>query len=365
MVKVFSTERLNAIFADKNYEDLKNLMFDLAQGNEIFDGERVISKAEANEKVREICFAVLGIEKGTTGKAYKRAMKAHGTELFEILEEVIDLQVSTGWKETEFFNSFVDEKSQANGDSNEFYVEKPMILSVAKIAGNHHDLTVQTLNAGETTSIPMSTYAVKVGKDIELFLTGREDFARFTTAVANAFINKAQNEMYSEVMNASAKLPHQATLVKTGTLGSTTKADFDELIDTVSGVNDGAPVVIMGVRAALKKINDLADVQWISDAQKADVANMGRLGMYEGNLLIEVPQRFAPNDITTPLVNPKKLLIMPQVDNKFVKAFMGETEIVEVNEKGANMDDAHTYEVQRQMGIGTIISRYFGCWNLQ
>ena len=36
----------------------------------------------------------------------------------------------------------------------------------------------------------------------------------------------------------------------------------------------------------------------------------------------------------------------------------------EVNEKGARMDDTMKYEVQRSMGVGTQIGRYFGVWTL-
>ena len=40
---------------DTNYDEVKNLMFDLAMGNEIFDGERVVARAEAETKLRTIC----------------------------------------------------------------------------------------------------------------------------------------------------------------------------------------------------------------------------------------------------------------------------------------------------------------------
>jgi len=42
---------------DTNYEQVKNLMFDLAMGNEIYDEEtgRVVPKAEAEAKLRSIC----------------------------------------------------------------------------------------------------------------------------------------------------------------------------------------------------------------------------------------------------------------------------------------------------------------------
>ena len=90
---------------------------------------------------------------------------------------------------------------------------------------------------------------------------------------------------------------------------------------------------------------------------------MGRLGYYEGVTLMEIPQRFALNDTTKKLVDSTKLLILPQVENKFVKFVdVGETEILEITEKGQRNDDTLKYEVQRAMGVGTQIGRYFGVW---
>lgn len=42
---------------ETNYEEIKNLMYDLAMGNEIYDvaSERVISKNEAEDKLRSVC----------------------------------------------------------------------------------------------------------------------------------------------------------------------------------------------------------------------------------------------------------------------------------------------------------------------
>ena len=55
---------------------------------------------------------------------------------------------------------------------------------------------------------------------------------------------------------------------------------------------------------------------------------------------------------------------MPLVDIKPVKFVDGGETVLEVADKGATMDDRQTYEVQRKMGIGTIITQYFGSWDL-
>ena len=144
----FSTEHLNTVFAEEGkFEGFKNLMFDVVNGKEIFDEEsdRKISKAEANEKIRKVVFEVLGIDENSNKKDRKRAMKRHSLELFEVIEEVIDIQLASGFRENEFFNQFVDMRNIAEGDSQEFWTDDKTILAVSKVSGGHHDLSMQRL----------------------------------------------------------------------------------------------------------------------------------------------------------------------------------------------------------------------------
>lgn len=369
MIKVFSTEYLNNIFSSIDYEGMKNLMFDVARGNEIVYKGETISATKANDRVRSLAFQILGLNEQTVNskKAVKRALKAHGSEFYEVIEEVIELIVETGWKDSEFFDNFVDERNLALGDKNEFWTDDKCYLSVAQVSGGNHDLSIQTLASGQAFDVKISHYAIKVGKDINLFLTGREDWAKFVNKAADAIKRQIQDSMYAETMNASASIPNPSEFKGNGTLSAATKEAFDEIIENVSTANDGAPVVIMGTKSALKQISNFyaGAVHWIADSQKDEMAAMGRLGSYEGSVLLEIPQRFALNDVTKKLVDNKKILIMPQVDNKFVKYVnVGDTEIIELTEKGDYQDDLQTHEIQYSAGIATVIGRYFGEWKL-
>lgn len=136
--------RLQGIFeSEENFEGFKNLRSDLCNNVEIFDenGDRV-AKADAESKVRNYVFNILGINEKSTHRDRKRAMKKYGAELFEVIEEEIDFKVETGWKESEFFNQFVEERNIARGDSQEFWTEEDVILTASKIAGDHHDFNL-------------------------------------------------------------------------------------------------------------------------------------------------------------------------------------------------------------------------------
>lgn len=206
---------------------------------------------------------------------------------------------------------------------------------------------------------------MKVGKDIDLILLGRVDFTELTDKIAEAFASMIQTTCYEEVYNASSKIPNNSQFVKTGALGAETKEKFDTLLEDVATANE-SEVIIMGTKMALKKLNALADVDWRSNSQKEAVASLGHLGTYEVTDLIEIPQRFARNDVTKKLIDNKMLLIFAKNQEQFVKFVdKGETEITEAGlNKGDLADDFQTYEVQREMGVATILPRYFGVWKI-
>lgn len=362
---VFANLCEDGVTPEENYEGFKKLTYDLNHNpNEIYDEEgNKISKKEANDAVRKFVFAIMGLNEHSTKRDRKRAMDRHGIELFEVMEEEIDIKVETGFRESEFFNNYVEQRNLSRGDSQEFWTNEKVILSVTKISGDHHDFTLQRLGSGESYTVTTSVYGIAVGADIDLYLAGRYDWAKLTDQCAAAFVRKVQNDIYAEMMNAGKKLPAQ--FQGTGALSTATKDKLDTILEDVSLANDGAQVVIMGTRTGLQQFQKLMDVDWITDDQKRDVATMGRLGYYGPYTLVELPQRFALNDTTKKLLDPKILFIMPQVEDKFIKFVdVGETEIYEVNEKGARMDDTMKYEVQRAMGVGVQIGRYFGVWTL-
>ena len=347
--------------------NVKTLMFDLASGREIFDEEqnRMISKAEANEVIRNICFEELGLDKNSTEKQIKRALKSDkANELFEVIEQVVELQIQHGLTNNEFFNNYVETRNLADGDRNEFWVDDDVLLTVSKISGDHHDLTMQRLGAGQNYNVPTAVYGIKVGGDIRLFLTGRKDWTALVDAAANAYLRKVQNLISAEFATGVNIIPVPSVLTGTGALSASTKAAFDAIIEKVEAANESS-VVIMGTKTALRSLNNFyaGSVNW-ADSQKEAVAHTGILGDYEGTALIEIPQRFEDKTLVTPIVDNTKLYIMPQVDNKFIKLVDGGEVEITIDQIADKMDDMQSYEFQKRMGISTLMTRYFGVWSL-
>lgn len=378
MHKINFSERVMSAFEKNNctYDGYKASLLALANREIMFDAEgNKLSDGEANDVIRKVQFDILGIDyKNVTKRDRKRALRDHGRELFDVIEEVIDIAVEKGQRESEFFNNFVENRNLSLGDRNEFWTDEEVTLVVSRVSGDHHDLSLQRLGAGSAYSVATSTYGIATGGDINLFLMGRKSWADYVDAVAKAFVVKVQNEVYAQVMKETHGVPKvfQKTLDFKNAAGkdyTAIKETLDQLINDISTANGNCGVIIMGTNVALKNLTKLTDVTWADEGTKKDVTTTGRLGSYEGTQMVELPQRFDPKETfngetLSRLVDTNKMLILPNIDDKFVKFVdVGETSIDEVTEKGeANgfMDDMQKYEVKREFGITTRLGRYHG-----
>ena len=362
----FSAHVLNVFDEMKtSYEEVKNLMFDLYK-NELDDG---ISKREAEDKLREVSLKIFGLTKDSSRRERERAYRDYGRQYFDVIEEVTDWTVSTGLKENEWFNALVNYRNLKEGDTNLFVNEhEEVILSIARMGKRHHDTMLQRLPENTTYSVETDVYGAAVGADIDRYLIGQEDWTKLVDAITKAFVVKIQELIFAEILEAPKKLPAQSEFVQTGALNTTNRKKFNKILQNVSVANDNADVVIMGTMVALQELENLIDVKWVADSQIEDIAKMGRLGNYGRYTLVEIPQRFARNDVTKAMYKDDTLFVFATGDNKLVDMVdVGETLIEEITDRGtanSNIADIMKYEVQRELGVSTRIGRYFGSWTI-
>lgn len=353
-----------------SYDEINSLMQDVALGREVYANDRVISKKEANDKIFEFSLNVLGISDPKNSKEVRRALRDNSRAWFDIIEDTLEISVQTGLQENEWFNALVDNRTIDYKGRIDFYVDDDALLSVAKAGESHHDHTIQRIGGGKKFSVETDRYAVKVGDDINKYVAGQVDWAKFIAKVTEAYIRKIQTIIFGEVDNIASKMTVTTGFIGSGALSAANKADFDDIISNVSYANNGAQVVIMGSKSALKKITGMADVQWGAEAQKQNIMTTGNLGLYEGTTLIEIPNRFADKtfDQSKMVFNNKKLLIMPVIgdEGKFVKFVdEGDTEVSEITDRDSKYtSDIMTYEVQRRFGVGVVLGRQIGQWTI-
>lgn len=362
----FSAHVMN-VFEDKKtcYDEVKNLMFDLYK-NELEEG---VSRREAEDKLRDVSLGIFGLTKDSSRRDRKRAYEEYGRQFFDVIEEVLDWTVSTGLKENEWFNALVNYRNLNDGDENLFVNEhEDVILSIARMGKRHHDTMLQRLPENTTYKVDTDVYGAAVGADIDRYLIGQEDWTKLVDAVTRAFVEKVQELIFAEILEAPKKLPVQSGFVETGALGAATRKKFNKVLQNVSVANDNADVVIMGTMVALQELENLIDVKWVADSQKEQIADMGRLGNYGRYTLIEIPQRFARNNVSKDMYKDDTLWVFASGDNKLVDMVdVGETLIEEITDRGtanSNNADLMKYEVQRELGVSTRLGRYFGCWTI-
>ena len=366
MRKFNFSSRLAGIFEkmETSYEEVKNLMFDLYR-NELDEG---VTKKEAEERLRNFSLEIFGLTKDSSKRDRKRAYEKYGREFFDVIEEVLDYTVSTGLKENEWFNTLVNYKNIKEGDDNVFTNKQDAILSVARMGKRHHDTMLQRLPEGEKYSVDTDVYGAAVGSDIDRYLIGQEDWTKLVDAVTKAFVVMSQEIIFAEILAAPAKLPVQDGFVETGALNTANRKKFNKVLQNVSVANDNADVVIVGTMVGLQELENLVQVNWIADSQKESVANVGRLGNYGRYQIIEIPQRFAKNDVTKDVYDDNMLFVFATGDEKIVDFIdVGETIIDEITERGeanGNISDLMKYEVQREFGAAARLGKYFGTWEI-
>ena len=199
-------------------------------------------------------------------------------------------------------------------------------------------------------------------------MTGAEDFSTFVTKLYEAVDKYINESIYQAMLSASAQLPGGATgtgqWVKTGALDMAEKNTFMKLIEDVE-MATGMDVVIMGTKSALSRLENMQDIQWVTEDMKVSRNTTGRIGYFEGIRLVELKQGFRLNDTTQYLIDDKQLFIMPVGDNRFIKVVNeGEPEMRQVNDNTTNLDMTYDYRYMWKMGVGVQIGLLFGVYNI-
>ena len=350
-------------------ESIKNLMFDLSHKNDILDEDgKVIPKAEAEKTLLGFSRDFVGFPE-MPAKISPRDMKRSFKEgrmqrFFELIEEVVDDTLDVGYRESEWFNELVDYRNVAAGDAIEFWNEDDnLILDIAVVGKSHHDYILQRPRANAPYTLQYVRYGAAVGIDLNRYFAGQESFDKLISALVKSIMVKNQGIIFGALGDAVSKLPVTNGFIGSGAL---VKTQFDTIIENVEALYGSS--VVIGTKTALRSITGIALVNWADAKSKEDVMSMGRLGSYEGTLLVEVPQRFKDKTLTAKVMDDKKLYILPSADYKLINfVTRGETEIDEILDKGeaaGRIDDIGKYEIQYEQGIGVKANKQFGVWTL-
>ncbi|MBL4950992.1 hypothetical protein JK635_01900 [Neobacillus sp. YIM B02564] len=306
-----------------------------------------------SDVIRKEFFELIGTEKPT----YKDLRK-HKVEVFEIIEEVLDQTVINGVNEDDFFMQFAETRNVALGDSIEFYVPDNSLLVASELAGNHWDISRQKLDVGSTFTVKTKSFGLAVYADFMQFLAGRIDFAELVNKVAKAIKHKIAQEVAASFAAGAGYLPTE--------FKATGSYSEDKLMDIVGHVEaaTGTTPMIVGTRKALAKVTAGANVALFSENMKDQLNQTGRIAMYNGLVLVQLPNVHKANTFEF-AYDDNKLLILPSNDNRPVKlVFEGDSLVKEVSDGTQNMDMSLEYKFMTKFGVQVIFNTLYGEYTL-
>ena len=363
-MKKFMYSAVEKTFESKGYDynHFYNLMSDL-----VFNRLENISVREANEEIREYFLSLFHLTKEDTRspKLMTRAIRQYTPAMFEVIEEVVEELLQEGWQKDPFFMQFVEVRNVADGDAIEFWVEDDVKIAVHKFAGDHHDITVQTIGGGHAFTVTGERYVAAVGAHIRSYLLGNVDFSKMISLIYEAFDLKIKETCYAELADLGNKLPAGSPFNLAIQFSQATKDQFDRLLMNVDIVNGGYGVVILGTRVGLKNLQKFTELEYISSDMKNELYKTGRLGYYEGTPLIELKQNVKVNSdrtqITDLIANDQLIILGVRATDKPIKLVnFGNPYSYEVTQRGDRMDDTMKFEYSEEFGIITIITEYPG-----
>lgn len=306
-----------------------------------------------DQAVRDAFFEILGEEK-LDWKGWRR----HKIEIFEVMENVLDVNLPLAWADSPFYRQFVETKTTANGDTNEFDVEDSSVLFTSKLAGNYWSIDRQKLQGVKSFGVHVETIGVRVYDELERFLKGTITLEKMMTALQKAFQTDIDSRIYTSFNGISTYLP--AKFQETGTYDKDTMADLIERVQVASQQN----VILAGTRAALAHIPDGINANVMSASQKEEIATTGMLLDYTGLGVraMQIPQSFARFSYDFKVDN-NSIFVLPDGVKPCKLFFEGDTRTKE-NTSQDNDDMTIDATVMMKAGVGIICPTLIGKYTI-
>lgn len=319
-------------------KELARLMLDNAKGNVSMPAN--FSEGEMktpDEAISDAFLQVMGLTKEATVKDVQLAFRKEEVRLgvFAIIEEVLREGIVTEAWRRPFFDQFVETKSQARGDQIKFYIESRQELVVSRVSKDGKvSLDRQRFSEGDELDVKVQTYAIKVYEHLARIILGRADWGKLVMHLQEAVEKAIADHVYEAFAGMVAKVPAAFKYE-----GSYDKDAVLKAIRNVKMASGATGVILVGTELALSK---LQDATVMNDDRKNDLYNTGKLTMFFGNPLMELPQAIKQGgfkaDAPELLMKDDEIFIIPDNVGKPVKQVV-EPELIDLNESGVRVDD--------------------------
>ena len=211
----------------------------------------------------------------------------------------------------------------------------------------------------ETFTINMKAIGGAVSLDFERMLDGAESLAEFMDVLTEAQVDGIYGEVQKALMAAEANMGAANKFV-----GDYSAEQLQKLINTVKVYGGGATifaspefVAAMGPDAIVAGSSAYQAVYNPKDID--DIAAYGRIKMFRGCPVVELPQSFVDEKNEQVMIHPQYAYILPTGKEKVVKVLMeGQTQIWD----RVNADQSIEVNTYRKIGVGVLAFHNWGIY---
>lgn len=272
-------------------------------------------------------------------------------DLFEIMQETMDAVVPA--QVMQVVSQFAEVKNYANGVKPTFKIKKGKIRA-RKFATRATASGVYETFRLDTDTIDVNTFVIADAAyiDFERFLSGDEDWADYMEALMDGILHRIYKEIYNELMNGAALL---GNMNKKKTVGSFSMDDLLALIKVVKAYGDPVIVATSDYIAAMG--DDVIGSAAVTDADKEEIRNYGRILKFRGVPVIELPVSYEDETNTKEVFGGKYAFVLPSSGYKIMMvAFEGQTIVKEWE----NRDNSMELQAYKKMGTAIVTGNNWG-----
>lgn len=305
------------------------------------------SSNEANEVLRK---ALIDMN-GGNAKLDRKSFRRNKVEIFEIIEETLEVLVAEGLDNQ--FQDLAETRNLSLGDQNEFHIPDTNLFPVSVTADGNGNVRRQRIGDDKIVTVPTRTYTVKVYEEFNRFLAGRINWAEMVNRVSRSFTNKLKNDVYTAIYNSFDDLSSTY-----GISAQYDEATLTELAQHIEAATD-SDVIVFGTKAALAKITPST----ISDRMRDEKNETGYYGVVNGIELREVKQSHKIGTDEFAIDN-DFLLVVPTLEDKMVKVVNEGEAFMQEQAGGQTADMSMEYLYGMKMGVSVIPAAKYGIYRL-
>lgn len=323
-----------------NANDLRQLSMDLLKGKQV-----MFNDVTGEDAIRNLIKDAVG------GEFTYRNFEANKHAVFSIVETIFDENI--GVILTNQFDELAEIRNVASGEQASFRVDDGALFRVARIGAGTNDLRRQKLTNRRFT-VETDWDGVKIYTELETFVAGKVDFAKWIDRVGVSFTNNMAHNIYKAIANSYSTL--------NSTYGVEGSYNEDALLDMIAHVEakSGKQAVVYGTRKALRKVSKEMN---LSNGMRDTLNKFGYIDELAGTPLYLLPQvhkqgtdKFAIDD--------NMLLVVPQGE-KIVKIVIeGDALMIETSSAGDRADQQMEYMLQKKTGVGVMQSAVYGIYKM-